>query len=241
METPSAPAWARGTEKGTAGANGVQPALLQPPPAGRAGPASSHNGWVADAPAGTAASASAELFRSVGSRVRALRQERGFTLDELSVRSGVSRRTITLLEAGQANASLATLDKLARSLGTGFVSLVLPRPPAPLVPVVPAEVAPIWEDQLGSSAKLLATYPGAGQLEVWHWDLMPGASYQAEADPPGTEEVVLVARGQLALDVAGEHFALGSGAYVRVPTDRGYCYSNTGRSLTSFITVVLQR
>lgn len=172
--------------------------------------------------------------------MRSLRQERHLTLDELSLRSGVSRRTITLLEAGQANASLGTLDKLAQALGTGFGSLVLPRPPAPLVPAGPAQVAPIWEDSRGSSARLLSSYPGAGQIEIWSWDLAGGARYQAEADPRGTEELVLVATGRLVLEVAGERFALSSGAHVRAPTDGGYSYSNPGPSPASFITVVLQ-
>lgn len=186
------------------------------------------------------APASSELFKAVGLRVRALRQDRHLTLDELSVRSGVSRRMITLLEAGQANASLGTLDKLAQALGTGFGSLALPRSPAPLVPAGPADIAPIWEDASGSSARLLASYPGAGQVEIWHWDLAGGASYQAEADPPGTEEVVLVATGRLVLEVGGERFTLSAGAHVRAPTDGGYSYSNPGATPTYFVTVVLQ-
>lgn len=185
-------------------------------------------------------STSSELFKAVGSRVKALRQERRLTLDELSLRSGVSRRMITLLEAGQANASLGTLDKLAQALGTGFGSLVLARPPAPLVPVGPEEVAPIWEDTNGSSARLLASYPGAGQVEIWRWELAGGASYQAEADPPGTEEVVLVVAGNLVLEVAGERFGLSSGEHVRAPTGRGYGYVNPGTSPAHFTTVVLQ-
>jgi len=147
---------------------------------------------------------------------------------------------IALLESGQANASLATLDKLAQALGTGFGSLVLPRPPAPFVPELPAQVAPVWDDGRGSSARLLASYPGASQIEVWHWDLAAGSAYQAEPDPPGTEQLVLVAAGRVALDVAGTHFALGPGAYVRVPTDHGYRYSNPARSPASFFTLVLQ-
>jgi transcriptional regulator with XRE-family HTH domain len=108
--------------------------------------------------------ASSTLLQAVGLRARALRLQRQLTLDELSSRSGVSRRTITLLEAGDANASLATLDKLARALGIDFGSLVVARPAAPFVPEVAQQVSPVWEDGLGSSARLLVSHPQVGRV-----------------------------------------------------------------------------
>lgn len=205
-----------------------------------------------DAPGGTIAvvapgpsraprlsAASAELFRAVGERVRALRLERGLTLDELAARSGVSRRLITLLEAGQANSSLGTLDKLARALGIGFGALVLPKPPPLLVAEVPAQVAPIWEDGKGSSARLLLSQSRSGQVELWRWELARGCRYDAEADQPGSEETVVAISGRLWVEVGDGSFLLGPGAYLRLPTDQRYSYVNKGRGPAIFVAVML--
>jgi len=179
------------------------------------------------------------LFEAVGSRSRAMRLERHLTLDELSARSGVSRRTITLLEAGEANASLATLDKLARALGTDFGALVLGQSVAPLVPEASRHVAPVWQDGLGSSARLLVSQPSVGTTELWQWELVPGARYEAEPDPPGSEEIVLVSSGELSVEVGAQRLEFGAGEYVRLPTDRRYAYSNPGSAIVCFVRVVV--
>ncbi len=146
---------------------------------------------------------------------------------------------ITLLEAGEVNPSLGTLDKLARALGTDFVSLVAARPVAPLVVKPSEEVAPVWEDGLGSTARLLASRPGAGTTELWQWELVPGSRYEAEPDPPDSEEMVLVTTGRLVIEVGDDRFSLAAGGYLRLPTDRPYAYANTAKTNARFIRVIV--
>lgn len=183
--------------------------------------------------------ASAALLRAVGERVRALRLERRLTLDELSARSQVSRRMITMLEAGGTNASLGTLDKLARALGCDFATLVAARPVEVLVPAATRSVTPVWEDEAGSSARLLVARTTAGATELWQWHLVGGARYDAEADPPGSEEILLVTAGRLAVEVGEDRYEMSAGGYLRLPTDVPYAYVNPGRSTTRFIRVIL--
>src|SRR3990170_6046309 len=66
------------------------------------------------------------LISLVGERVRARRNARGWTLDELAERSGVSRRMLVNVEQGVTNASIATLLRLAEALAIGLPSLVTP-------------------------------------------------------------------------------------------------------------------
>jgi transcriptional regulator with XRE-family HTH domain len=53
---------------------------------------------------------------SVGSRLRAVRKERGLTQKELSGRAGVSSNAISLIERGEISPSVATLQNLAGAL-----------------------------------------------------------------------------------------------------------------------------
>lgn len=180
-----------------------------------------------------------DLIRSVGLRVRELRRESHLTLDELSEQSGVSRRMITMLESGEANVSLGTLDKLARALGCDFYAMITGGSIAPLTPGASREVEPLWEDGRGSTARLLISQPRAGSTELWQWELAPAARYQGEADPPGSEEIILVSEGQLVVEASGERFPLEAGAYLRLPTDRPYGYTNPGTSAVRFVRVVV--
>lgn len=188
--------------------------------------------------AGHGATASG-LSHDVGLRARSLRLQRQLTLDELSTLSGVSRRMIALLEAGEANPSLGTLDKLSRALGVDFGSLVVSRTAAPFEPGQAHRLEPVWEDGRGSSARLLVSHSGVGRAELWQWELVPGARYDAEADPPGAEEVIVLSSGQLVVEVGGEQLQLAEGGYLRLPSDRPYAYANPGARPARFVRVYL--
>jgi XRE family transcriptional regulator, aerobic/anaerobic benzoate catabolism transcriptional regulator len=68
----------------------------------------------------------APLLVELGRRVRALREERGFTQRALAETSGVSPRYLAQLEAGEANISLERLTHVATALGTSLPALVDP-------------------------------------------------------------------------------------------------------------------
>lgn len=67
------------------------------------------------------------LLLRVGTRVRALRRERGWSRKELGERSGLSERFLALVETGQGNPSLRSLAEIAGALATTPVALIEPR------------------------------------------------------------------------------------------------------------------
>ena len=64
------------------------------------------------------------IARTIGGRVRQGRARRGWTLDQLAERSGVSRRMLVSIEQGSANPSIATLLLISDALGIGLPVLV---------------------------------------------------------------------------------------------------------------------
>ena len=64
------------------------------------------------------------ITRAIGGRVRQGRGSRGWTLDQLAERSGVSRRMLVSIEQGSANPSIATLLLISDALGIGLPALV---------------------------------------------------------------------------------------------------------------------
>src|SRR5688572_33011730 len=65
-----------------------------------------------------------DVAAAVGRNVRALRQQRGLTIDTLAAASGVSRGTVIQVETARGNPSIATLCSLAAALRVGVASLV---------------------------------------------------------------------------------------------------------------------
>ena len=74
-----------------------------------------------------------EDFSRIGARLRALRQAKGWTLDELSADVAMSPSTLSRLESGKRQASLELLLPLTRRLGVGLDELVDPAPVDPRV------------------------------------------------------------------------------------------------------------
>lgn len=68
----------------------------------------------------------AALIASVGVNVARLRKARGMTLSEVSQRSGLHLRHVQKLEAGQLNATLQTLGRLAVALEVTVPEIVNP-------------------------------------------------------------------------------------------------------------------
>ena len=61
-----------------------------------------------------------DVLTHVGANLKRLRKAAGLSQTALADASGISRRMIAGLEAGTANISLSSLDKLAHALGVGL-------------------------------------------------------------------------------------------------------------------------
>ena len=140
-----------------------------------------------------------DVAAAVGRNVRALRQQRRMTIDALAAASGVSRGTVIQVETARGNPSIATLCNLASALRVGVASLV-DGDAAPRLTVRRAEQAvPLWSSPAGSSAVFRIGTDPPDVVELWDWTLQPGDSFEGEAHPMGTVEVLSVLAGTLGL------------------------------------------
>lgn len=63
-------------------------------------------------------------LQQLGTKLRAARQEKGWTLDELATKAGMSPSTLSRLESGKRQASLELLLPLTRQLGIRIDDLI---------------------------------------------------------------------------------------------------------------------
>lgn len=178
---------------------------------------------------------STAVLAHVSENVRRLRARAGLSQAALAERSGISRRTIIKLEAGEANISLTGLDRLADALGSTFIDLVA----APLVSRANiGEVA--WKGAVSDSvATVLASVPALAEAQLWTWALGPGDRYDAQPDPAGWSEMIYVVDGSLRVEKEEGTVDVPAGAHLAFPTAQRYSYVNPGAVATRFVRVVV--
>ena len=165
---------------------------------------------------------------AVARNVRRLRQDRGWTIETLVGRAGLSRGVLIQVEQQRTNPSLQTLCRLSEALGVSVARLV-ELDEAPAVRVVPiAEAAVVWRGAAGGEAALLVGSDRSEHLELWHWRLEPGDEHRSDAHAPGTQELIHVASGQLTLEVERVDHLVPQGAGVLLQADRAHAYRNDG-------------
>src|SRR6478609_295478 len=138
-------------------------------------------------------------LRTVAQNVRAARTRAGLSLEELGRRAQVSKGALVGLEKAQGNPNLATLVRLADTLGIS-VSALMQGPTEGRVRVVSAgDVVPLWTGRLGSEARLMLTTAGPCPVEVWRWQLQPGEDYPSHPHQAGVVETMSVTAGSMVL------------------------------------------
>ncbi len=177
---------------------------------------------------------------AVARNTRRLRHARGWSLDQLAQRSGVSKGMLVHLEAARTNPSLGTLCKVAETLDVSLAGLVELHE-APVVRVVgPSQVARLWASEAGSAGDLLVGSDERDHVELWHWTLAPGDGHDSEAHATGTREMVHVVAGTLTLVVDGSEHAVPAGGAALFHADRDHGYRNAGPAQVRLVMVVLQ-
>jgi transcriptional regulator with XRE-family HTH domain len=176
-----------------------------------------------------------DVLAHVGENLRRLRQAAGLNQTTLAEAAGISRRTIINLEAGEANISLSGLDRLAEALGVTFVDLVS----APSASTRRLDAVAWRGTAPESEAVLLGSAPARTEAQLWSWTLAAGERYDAEPDPAGWHEMVVLTEGTLRIDRDEGPITLAPGDYAIYSSAQTYAYVNVHDGLTRFTRVVV--
>ncbi|MBX3530010.1 MAG: helix-turn-helix transcriptional regulator [Rhizobiaceae bacterium] len=156
------------------------------------------------------------LDARIAQRLKTLRGERGWSLDELAALSGVSRATLSRLENAEVSGTAATLGRLCSTYGIAMSRLMyLAEEDYP--PVLPRTAQAVWTDP-ENGYRRRAVSPPAGALagEVIEAELAPATriAYPG-ASRPGHEHHLVMLDGRLTVTVDGRAHALGPGDCLR--------------------------
>ncbi|MFJ9341795.1 helix-turn-helix domain-containing protein [Streptomyces sp. NPDC101733] len=169
-----------------------------------------------------------QLTQALARNLKRWRGERGFTLDALAARAGVSRGMIIQIEQARTNPSVGTTVKLADALGVSITTL-LDHDRTPRVRVVgPGEGVRMWSGAQGGWARMLLGDDRRGPVEMWIYRLEPGEGAASDPHPTGTFEMLHVTSGELTLVHGDERYVVPAGGAVSFEADAAHAYRNEG-------------
>jgi transcriptional regulator with XRE-family HTH domain len=175
----------------------------------------------------------------LGRRVRALRRERGLTLDGLARRSGVSRAMISKLERGEKNPTLVVAAKVAEGLGVSLSQVVGVEERREVV-VVRRERRMVMRDpETGFERQLLSPSFGGRGIEFIR-NVVPIGSTSGEFPPHrrGVSEYVVVERGRLRALLGTDEYFLERGDALYFEADVTHRFDNAGEGECSYYLVI---
>ena len=65
-----------------------------------------------------------DILEAFGRKVREFRQNVGLSQEELAAKAGVHRTYIGMIERGEKNATIISMHRISKALGTDLVSLI---------------------------------------------------------------------------------------------------------------------
>lgn len=176
---------------------------------------------------------------AVARNLKEARSERGWTLDQLATRSGVSKGMLVQIEQARTNPSIGTLSKIGEALGVSLSDLV-ETDAGPVVRVVTeGEAARLWETDAGSMARLLVGGHRPDFIELWEWTLAPGETYEGRVHAPGIRELLHVIEGAMLLTASEVETRLEAGDSASYDGDQPHSYANTGTEGLRFFLVMV--
>lgn len=156
------------------------------------------------------------IDRRISQRLKDLRSDRGWSLDELAGLSGVSRATLSRLENSAISPTTGMLSKLCAAYGLTMSRLIHMAEDG-FAPLIRRTAQAVWTDAaIGFKRRAVSPPAQALSAEVIEGELGPGARITYDQPPkPGLEHHLLLIEGQLEITVGGESYDLKPGDCLR--------------------------
>jgi transcriptional regulator with XRE-family HTH domain len=184
------------------------------------------------------------LDQRVAARAHELRAARGFSLETLAERSGVSRSMISLIERGESSATAVVLERLATGLGVTLAAL-FDAPgdgdDEPSGPVARRDEQPVWRDPASGYTRRNVSPVGVPQpmqiVEV-HFPPRARVSFETGARDVRVDQQIWVLEGTIDVTIGDERHRLKQGDCLAMRLDQPTMFHNPTRKTARYAVVI---
>ena len=180
------------------------------------------------------------INENLGRRVKKLRGDRGWSLEELAAASGVSRSMLSEIERERANPTLSVTYRIASAFGLTLQDLIETAQPVSQIKVIRAtDRAQIFRSDKQHQIRTLSPLNLEKDVEFYEVILRAGGALRSQPHFEGTREFLTVEEGTVRVESGEESEILAKGDSATYRADVGHHIINTGsQDATLFLVVI---
>ncbi|HEY1082553.1 MAG TPA: XRE family transcriptional regulator [Prosthecobacter sp.] len=179
----------------------------------------------------------------VGRRVKKLRNDRGWSLEELAKASGVSRSMLSEIERERANPTLTVTFRIARAFGMTLQDLIgdVEESPPKIQVIRSRDRGQVFRSDKQCEIRTLSPLNLEKDVEFYEVTLRQGGALRSQPHFEGTREFLTVEEGLVKLESDGASEELGKGDSATYPADVPHAIVNAGSADALVFLVVIYR
>jgi transcriptional regulator with XRE-family HTH domain len=184
------------------------------------------------------------LDERIAARIRAERSDRGWSLDELAERSGVSRAMISKVERGESSPTASLLGRLSSAFGLTLSQLLARAERGAARLLNRQEQQERWHDPETGFERRTLTPPGSTTPLELVWGELPAKArvdYPAAAFSFIEDQQIVVLAGRLSFRQGAEQYQLRTGDCLRLGPPADCRFENPGSVPCRYLVAVLRR
>jgi transcriptional regulator with XRE-family HTH domain len=182
------------------------------------------------------------INEDLGRRVKKLRADRGWSLEELSSVSGVSRSMLSEIERERANPTLSVTYRIARAFGLSLQDLIESADSASSIQVTRADdSAQVFRSDKQCEIRTLSPLNLEKDIEFYEVRLPVNGALTSQAHVDGTREFLTVKEGDANVQSGNFTESLSKGDSATYRADVAHSIANSGKREAVLFLVVLYR
>lgn len=167
-----------------------------------------------------------KIIETVKENLRIIRHTKGYSLDKLASKCGVSRAMLSQIEQGKSTPTIAVLWKIANGLNVPFSELIKEKSNEDIHVLEHENTKILYSNSKVFSSRALFPFTESRKTEFYELVLKPGGIEVAEPHKNGTTENIVVVTGKLRLRVKDRVIELEAKDSVFFRADVPHEYSN---------------
>ncbi len=187
---------------------------------------------------------SEDLDGRIAARLLAERTSRGWSLEQLAERSGVSRAMISKVERGESSPTAAVLGRLSAAFGLTLSQLLARAEQGTGRLLNRAEEQERWRDPDTGFERRAMTPPGSASPLELVWGELPSKAridYPASAFTFIEDQQIVVIAGRLTFTQGSQAYQLRAGDCLRLDPPADCRFENPGGTPCRYVVAVLRR
>ena len=178
----------------------------------------------------------------ISQRVKLLRQQRGWSLEQLATASGVSKSMLSQIERNQANPTLAVTCKIAQAFSMSLAEFVEMPSASSAIHVIRADDREhLYRSDEAVEIRTLSPLNLEKDVEFYQVRLKPGGALKSAAHFQGTREFLTVEQGKVRVESSNDTAELAKGDSTTYRADVPHAIENIGKGeATVFLVVIYQ-